>query len=306
MKKFFLKIIIMFILLIAGIGPILLIPSLPDNSYNLAIIDKHKILAATKSPKIVLAGGSNLAFGVDSAEIQNEFGVSVVNMGLAGGIGLGRILDDISPFLNTGDILIIAPEYEHFSNLWNGHETAYDMIFNARQYRLLWSSYYGSPNGFSNYLVTNLWNNILKNNNLPNPLVYLRDGFNEYGDYIKHLNTENQPFRSADALGTFNQTYINHFFQFLDYFSRRGIIVILSYPSYEEESFRNSIELIQELDMRFRAKENLLVISKPETYCFPHDSFYDTVYHLNKKGRSIRTGQLIQDLQASGLLSQSP
>jgi hypothetical protein len=24
----------------------------------------------------------------------------------------------------------------------------------------------------------------------PNPLAYTRDGFNEYGDYIKHLNME--------------------------------------------------------------------------------------------------------------------
>jgi hypothetical protein len=303
MKKFFIKTIIMFILLITGIGSILLIP-LPENSYNLAIIDKHRILAGTKSSKIVLAGGSNLAFGIDSMEIQNKFHIPVVNMGLHAGIGLGRILDDISPFLNSGDILLIVPEYDFFTNIWNGAETAYELIFDIRQYRLLWSSYYGLPSGFSNYLSTSFGFWLLPEERIfsQNPLGYSQDGFNKYGDYIKHLNMENQSFPALSDLGMLNKTYLNYFLKFVDYFTGRGIMVVLSYPCYEEQSFRNSIELIQELDMVLRAK-NLLVISDPEFYCFPHDYFYDTVYHLNKKGRSIRTVQLIQDLQASGLIA---
>jgi hypothetical protein len=306
MKKFFIKIFIMFILLIAGISMlIVLIPSLPENSYDLAIIDKHRILADIQGPKIVLAGGSNLAFGIDSAEIQNKFHIPVVNMGLHGGIGLGRILDDIFPFMNPDDILLIVPEYSYFTNGWNGAATAYELIFDVRQYRLLWSFYYWLPSGFSGYLSTKLENIKTKTSN-HHPLAYSRDGFNEYGDYIKHLKMENQPFSSSSDLGTLNQTYLYHFFQFVDNFSRKGITVTLSYPCYEEQSFRNSIGLIQKLDTIFRTKENLLVISNPEVYCFPHETFYDMVYHLNGEGRSVRTRQLIQDLQASGLFPQTP
>jgi len=106
--------------------------TLPEYSYNLAIIDKQRILANTKSPKIVLAGGSNLAFGIDSESIQQRFNRPVVNMGLHADLGLGRILDNISPFLNSGDILLIAPEYSHFTSTWNGGRTAYELIFDAR------------------------------------------------------------------------------------------------------------------------------------------------------------------------------
>ena len=105
MKKFLVRIFIVFILsLFIVVGIIFMIP-LPENSYDFAIIDKHRILAGTKSPKIVLAGGSNLAFGIDSAEIENKLNIPLVNMGLHAGIGLGRILNDISPFLNSNDIL---------------------------------------------------------------------------------------------------------------------------------------------------------------------------------------------------------
>jgi hypothetical protein len=296
MKKLLIKIFIMFILLTTGIMIMALI-SLPENSYDLAIIDKHRILAETKNRKLVLAGGSNLAFGIDSAEIQNEFNLPVVNMGLHAGIGLGRILDDISPFLNSGDILLIVPEYSHFTGSWNGSEAAYELIFDVRQYRLLWSSYYGLPSGFSNYLSTHLLGIVQKTNNVSNPLAYSRDGFNEHGDYVKHLGIEKQSFVSSGGSGKLNQASLNNFFRLIDYLTKRGIIVMLSYPCYEEQSFRNSATFIQELDKVLRAKGNLLVISNPESYCFPSDYFFDTASHLNREGRFARTSQLIQDLQ---------
>ena len=312
MKFFLVRICIMFILLTTGIAIIILIP-LPDNSYDLAIIDKCRILADTESPKIVLAGGSNLAFGIDSAAIQDVLHIPVVNMGLHGGIGLGRILDDISPFLNSGDILLIAPEYNHFTTFWNGYDTAYELIFTAKQYRLLWSPFYGLPKGFSLYILTHmklgfsrLLDIIRKTTNTSNLLAYSRYGFNEYGDYIKHLNMENVPFDQV-SFGKLNKTYLKRFFKFVDNFTRRGITVALSYPSFDEQLFYDSTTLIQELDTAFRMKENLLVISSPADYFFPHDYFFDTVGHLNKEGRSVRTRQLIQDLQASGLFNiQSP
>ena len=294
------KIFILFVLLIAGTVIIIFLP-LPGNSYNLAIIDKHRILSSTKSPRIVLAGGSSLAFGVDSAEIQDKFQIPVVNTAVHAGFGLGRMLDDISRFLNPEDILFIIPEYDQFTNAWNGGATAYDLVFDTRQYRLLWSSYYGLPNGFFFYMQTYLKSFVY--NAIPNPFAYSRDGFNEHGDYVKHLGFTNRPFSPAGSLGVLNQSYLNNFFRLVDNFTKRGITVMLSYPGYEEQSFRNSAALIQELDALFRAKENLLVISSPGSYCYPADYFYDTVYHLNMTGRTAHTGQLIRDLQTNSPLS---
>jgi len=312
MRKFFIKVfLLLFLPLAAGIGIITFMRTLPEYAYNLAIIDKQRILANAKSPKIVLAGGSNLAFGIDSEAIQHRFNRPVVNMGLHANLGLGRILDHISPFLNSGDILLIAPEYPLFTSEWNGRTEAYEMIFDAGQYRLLWSSYYGWPtDNFLSYLSAKYERYKLFNNNNKidiDPLSYSRDGFNKYGDYVKHLKMENRPFNTHGNAGIINQTYLKHFFQIVDDFSKRGITVVLSYPSYEEQSFRNSVELIQTLNTLFIAKENLLVISTPESYCYPANYFYDTAYHLNMEGRSMRTNQLIQDLQASGLFNvQSP
>ena len=299
MRKFFFKVFILFVLLVIGTGIIVFLP-LPENSYYLAIVDKHRILAETQSPRIVLAGGSSLAFGVDSSGIQDRFHIPVVNTAVHAGFGLGRMLDDISRFLYPEDLLLIIPEYEQFTSTWNGDAAAYDLIFDVRQYRLLWSSYYDLPSSFFYYLLMYLKTII---SGALNPFVYTRNGFNEYGDYVNHLGMANQPFSPSGNLGAINQSYLNNFFRLVDSFTERGITVMLSYPGFEEQSFLNSAALIQELDALFRAKENLHVISSPGSYCYPADYFYDTVYHLNMTGRMAHTSQLIRDLQTSGLLS---
>jgi hypothetical protein len=300
MKKFILKLLLLFGPIFGTIVILIILP-LPENSYTLAIIDKRAILETTESPKIVLAGGSNLAFGIDSAAIEETFHTPVVNIGFYAGIGLGRILDDISPFLHAGDILVVIPEYEHFTTIWDGSQAAYELIFNTgfvenHRQRLFLSGSYGLPRAFNTYLSTRL-RAFIARFRPPNPDAYLRDGFNEYGDYIKHLQSENKPVTTAANVGTLNASYINTFFRFVDAFTARGITVMLSWPSYEAESFSNSEKTIRELDARFTAKENLLVISRPEDYCFPKDLFYDTSYHLNAEGRSHRTARLLRDLR---------
>jgi hypothetical protein len=313
MKKFFIKSFILFIIVVLLIWSITLSLPIPQYAYNFSIIDKHRILANTESPKIVLAGGSNIAFGIDSGAIQNSLQIPVVNMGIHAGFGLGRILDDISPFLQTGDILLIIPEYEHFVTYWNGGNEAYQLIFDFCQYRLLWSPHYGLPNGFSIYLSEhpkpslNILS-LFEENNDPeasNLEPYTRAGFNKYGDYVKHLELENKEIEIAATMGIYNKTYLKHFFYSIDAFARRGITVALSYPGFEEQSFRNSAALIQELDAAFRTNENLRVLSTPEAYCLPAGYFYDTAYHLNAPGRTVRTEQLIKDLKASGLFTEA-
>jgi hypothetical protein len=294
MKWFLCKCTVLFLLILATLIIIILLPA-PVNGYMQAIHDKHQRLINTESPRIVLAGGSNLAFGIDSEAIQEALRIPVVNTGLHAGIGLGHILDDIAPFLHSGDILIIAPEYSHFTSDWNGSSVAYDVIFATHRYSLITHPpFYRSPSGFNIYAKDKL---LALLPHQPDPRAYTRDGFNEYGDYIKHLEAENQPFEPSPPLENINKKYLSAFFRFIDTFTAQGIQVIISWPSYNEPSFQNSSDRIHEIDTALRTKQNITVISSPDDYCFPTDYFYDTVYHLNAKGREIRTARLIRDLK---------
>ncbi|MDR2490042.1 MAG: hypothetical protein LBD20_01405 [Spirochaetaceae bacterium] len=297
MKKLCIKIAVLCVLVAISILGIIVLLPFPEHWYNFALIDKHRILETTPSPKLVLAGGSNLAFGIDSAALASAFDMPVVNAGLHAGLGLGRILDDVSPFLKNGDVLLIVPEYGHFIRSWNGEESVYEFIFDVRQYRLVRSPYYSLPDNFSGYILNKV--SIIKSRFIPpNPHAYSRYGFNIYGDYIQHLSMENQEFAPEKYMGAVNHAYLAQFFRFVDHFTAQGIVVALSYPSYEEQSFHASAKTIAELDAALRSKENLLVISNPESYCFHAALFYDTRYHLNAAGRQRRTTQLITDFLA--------
>ena len=59
-----------------------------DDNYLAAVLEKDRLIRSTPSPKIVLVGGSNLAFGIDSKKIEDSLGLRVVNMGLYAKLGL--------------------------------------------------------------------------------------------------------------------------------------------------------------------------------------------------------------------------
>jgi hypothetical protein len=255
------------------------------------------LLKNSASPKIVLAGGSNIAFGIDSAEIIRDLNVPVINMGVHAGFGLGRILGSISPYLDEGDTLLIIPEYSHFNTGWDGDSVVYEIIIDMRQYKMLYNAgCYELPKNFFPYLCSKPLV-FLSRFRKPNPNTYDRYGFNEYCDYVKHLTfDETHPFKSATALTEINQTYINYFKKFTKDMAERGITVLVSWPSYEDASFDASKDFIHELDTILRKDENVTVISVPEDYRFAHEYFYDTVYHLHTEGRRIRSERLIRDL----------
>ena len=79
-------------------------------------------LRTTQGPKIVLVGGSNVAFGVDSAlmeDLLSQAGESytVCNFGLYAAVGTSAMLSLSEKYLNAGDrvVLAIEPTSETFS-----------------------------------------------------------------------------------------------------------------------------------------------------------------------------------------------
>jgi hypothetical protein len=305
MKKVVIKSLILAALVFALTGAIIMVP-LPPNAYELAIIDKHKTLEETPCSRLIIAGGSNCAFGIDSAEMESALNMPVINMGLDAGFGLGRILDDITPYTHSGDILLIIPEYEYFTYIWNGGTAAWMLIFDtgfikSGQYHLLFSRYYGFPPNFGSYLQEAKINSIprLFEPVDPTPRVYYRNGFDKYGDEVAHLSLPpSTSVRTAPPLGSINQLYLNDFSQLVDEFVKKGVTVLLSYPSYDAASFDNSKDTIAHLDRIFRKAKNMTVISTPSEYRTPREDMYDTTYHLNARGRQTRTARLVADLEA--------
>ena len=87
------------------------------NSYMAVIRDKIHRLRSLPSPKLVLVGGSNVAFGMDTPRLERELRLAAVNMGLHAGLGVGLPLRMVEPHLGRGDVVVVSFEYESLSGL---------------------------------------------------------------------------------------------------------------------------------------------------------------------------------------------
>ena len=47
-----------------------------DDNYLAAVLEKDRLIRTTPSPKMILVGGSNLAFGIDSRMMRDSLNVS--------------------------------------------------------------------------------------------------------------------------------------------------------------------------------------------------------------------------------------
>src|SRR5438067_10621075 len=123
MLKRFLRDLFLFFLIQVAVFFLLLVRFNLDaeQNYLAAIVDKHRRLAATNPPRIILVGGSNPALGVQSDRIEAALGRSVLNMSLAQGLGVDFMLNEVEHSIGSRDIVVLSIEY----NLLSGE---YDIL----------------------------------------------------------------------------------------------------------------------------------------------------------------------------------
>ena len=106
-------------LVLAVIIPLISVPlvavfSAPEfqDSFVGALDSKVDRLMNTEEDKIVIVGGSSVAFGYDSDIIEKYVGMPVVNFGLYAALGTKLMLDLSREGIRDGDIVILAPELD--------------------------------------------------------------------------------------------------------------------------------------------------------------------------------------------------
>jgi hypothetical protein len=104
------------ILLITGLSIFLFAYLQPDplHYYQSGAL-KLSLLKNTPSPRIIIAGGSNVAWGIDSELIEREMGIPVINDGLDAHLGIAP-LNELKNYIQPRDIIVVSLEYYNFAN----------------------------------------------------------------------------------------------------------------------------------------------------------------------------------------------
>ncbi len=291
----------------------------PDD-YLAILIDKHKISESIKTPKILLVGGSNLAFGINSKVLEQNLGVPVINMGLRAEFGVSFILNEAKSIMKKNDIIVLSFEYfldlegeyalkKRVSNIFPKANTFYqkDNLLEIDSYLTnTRENYKFFMYQLQQFGIENI-KNILGKNALskPKPHIYSRKSVNNYGDMVAHLEAiPPQELQPTEVLVYKYWAAISAMNIFYEYAQKQQIKVFFSYPCYSETAYNQSKAQIILLEKDLKNNLKIPILSEPTQFVYPNIYFFDTHYHLTKQGRKQRTeglSKILNKIMKKGL-----
>ncbi|MES5896814.1 hypothetical protein [Bacillus cereus group sp. RP43] len=246
---------------------------------------KKEYINQIHGPKRIIVGGSDVLYSFNTDKMNRELAVPTVNLGTNVGLGMGYLLDFAREYLKSGDEVIICPAYSLY------YKRPYD-IFAYEYYRMY------DRKKLKIFTLKEQIYFLLANMKLN--LAYVQKQFNlsDSGAYIDVKGTvldekKNRPLKFPRK---FEETEsIQNLLDFNEYCLKNQINVKLTFPSTlyfsEYMNSRYLQELVQYLSVEFDC------IGKPESYYVPKSKIYNSVYHVNEVGQSLRTRNLIAYLK---------
>jgi len=295
MKSFIIKLLLFFICecIIVYILSIDIIPDKYRSNYIHAVYDKQKLLDKRNHARILFSGGSATAWGLDSKKIINDLGYDVINLGLHGGLSPKFYINQLEYNIREDDYICLSFEYDqsleteqYLVKFINDLPYIEKSILDLIKIRLD-----NIDNNYS-YLLLPL-PTINKNRMLS------RENFNKHGDFIGHLKGLSHPInyknldRTYDIYPLIYNKIISDLNEFYENALLNGSTVYYIYPSIPISFYAIIKEnLLEEISL-FEKNISIPILGSIENFIYPDSLFYEGKYHLNNKGRSIRTKHII-------------
>ena len=268
---------------------------------------KYERLKETSGKRIVLVGGSGVAFDCDSALMDDFFpSYEIVNFGMYAGLGTKAVMDLSENYIHEGDIVILSPEQSEqtFSDYFNGEymwqaaDGAFGMLRDLKS-----ENFEAMLGNFPRFALEKL-NYVMKGQKPQTDSIYQKKSFNTYGDIELDTCRENilpngydvnQKVRfTEDVVQPEFMDYMNDWAKRLE---KKGAVVWYRYCPVNKLSVEDMDDLAA-YDVFLRQKLDFPVIGNPENSLMEADWFFDTNFHLNQPGKEVNTVQLIRDMKA--------
>jgi hypothetical protein len=103
-----------------------------------------------------------------------------------------------------------------------------------------------------------------------------------------------------------NDEIVRLFNAFYDEWSSRGVRVYISFSPLLIQDREEQVKALGQFydDMKKRVK--IPIIGQPTDFMYSAEYFYDNIFHLNGRGRELRTGALIRDMKKVPELASAP
>lgn len=309
MRKFLFRLVAFGAFLTIAFGIVYLINRLylVRDSYNNAFTLKAELISNTPPPKVVVIGGSNVAFGLDSKLLADSLRRKVVNAGLVAGVGMKYTLDSYEPLLRRGDVAVIQPEYDHFYGTvaYGNPETAGFLPYlkdfdprrlNREQLEIVVKGFFKTTlQSFVKSIYYEL-NGRLRGKKT-GVFEYKLSGFNSLGDEQSHWTlppgeTSNEP---VGFMGTYNYDYERHLTDQLKRIKQGGVEIIMMPPVTSQRNVELNRDSIAKIYDRM-AHEGFAFVVQPDTLSYADSLLYNTAYHLKREGVVINSKRMAKIL----------
>jgi hypothetical protein len=284
-----------------------------------SLLDKKETsINKIKENKVLFVGGSSTLFGIRTKDIQKNLAIPCVNFGIHAGLEIDYLLSRTKHLVKPGDTIIFTVEYPLFFYKGKFNNVTLDYIFTYD--RNFFNSL--SPWDKIKYLacISPLKLGLFFFNELAvhGSKNEVREGYNlatlnENGDETSNIghheadnafrfsapfNIQGGDFQETPGLKIirdFNQWCRAHHINFYVTYAST-----MYFQEYDNAQYRHYFNELQ----KYFAQHDIPTIGAPQDFFFPKDFFYDTAYHLNQKGMTIRTNQLIDKINNLGIAAR--
>lgn len=226
-------------------------------------------------------------------------------MGLHAGIGLKTMIDQTWPYIGPHDIVIVAPEYEQFIDMFYGNTSGMYLEVLADQPRFIKKISLHSipmimeamPSALHNRLLQPI--KVLRRKDTP-PKIYSRRAFNKFGDVTSHKSVmksrvDMKEYEDVSYKGvrfknkTDAFTYLKRFKKHIE---SQGASMYVAYPAFMASIWPQTHIEIDSLHKEVVAY-GFQTLYSPKDAVMPDSLFLDTSYHLLYSGSKVRTDSLV-------------
>lgn len=287
-------------------------------SYSTALLKKYDYLVSLKNKKkIIVIGGSGVAFGLNEELLKKETGYEVVNFGLHAAMGQRIMLEMSKTGINEGDIIVLAFELEYLKKSDNYlDKIGLDLVLQGLDNRIALYKhfYFKSYKEIFSYLPRH-YDKYIKNFK-PEEIggaygVYDINSFNEKGYMVYERNEFLETFSEIQlrldlvediSLHKNFLKVIKNYKKFVE--KKGGRLYFVMTPVVDLSiTTEKTKEILITAPKKVEEQTGIPFVSKqPLEYLFPKELMYDTTYHCNTKGAEYRTILLIKDLKENGII----
>lgn len=290
----------------------LCLPAQYSETYYGELAQMYKKLESTEGKKIVVLGNSNVAFGVDSALAQkllNEAGLeySVCNFGLYGALGTKMTCELAYSQIKKGDIVIFTPELyaQSLSTYFSAEEAWYALDGDMGLYGAFPSGTKSALAGGYFAYTSKKFSLYRSGKSAQGSGVYAKSSFDANCDLKNYPRPHNVMDGGSDKnnpvtfdKSLFSAEFISYINAFAEKIIGRGAEIYYSFAPMNADAISfGELEKAEDFYDFLNGALGFKIISNIGDYILEKEWFYDSNFHLNQSGMTVRTVKLVNDIK---------